>query len=37
MQDLFNLYFKKKLINNTITILINSFANSSILEDILIF
>jgi hypothetical protein len=37
MQDLFNLYFKKKLINNAITILINSFANSSILEDILIF
>jgi len=37
MQDLFNLYFKKKLINNTITISINSFANSSILEDILIF
>jgi len=31
------LYFKKKLINNAIIILTNSFANSSTLKDILAF
>jgi len=36
MRDLFNCILKKK-INNAIIILINSFVNSSILEDILIF